>query len=139
MNQENVGQPMELPKPEDKNSHELVATEADIVTEKSSAQQLEQGNASSQSPQQVVATSNQGTTLPITPNGQDETQTTPPVSYNPQIADDVDLIEKEWVEKAKIIVERTKNDPHQQNIAINKMKADYLQKRYQKDIKVIGE
>ena len=32
---------------------------------------------------------------------------------SPQMADDADLIEKEWVIKAKEIVERTKHDPYQ--------------------------
>jgi hypothetical protein len=54
----------------------------------------------------------------------------------PQIADDTDLIEKEWVEKAKEIVARTANDPHRQNIEMNKFKADYLKKRYNKDLKL---
>ncbi len=54
----------------------------------------------------------------------------------PLIADDNDLIEKEWVEKAKQIVEQTKNDPHLQNEEINKVKADYLKKRYNHDLKV---
>jgi len=52
------------------------------------------------------------------------------------IADDTDLIEKEWVNKAKAIVERTKNDPHTQNKEMTKIKADYLKKRYNKDIKL---
>src|SRR5437868_5134886 len=46
----------------------------------------------------------------------------------PQIADDADLIEKEWVTKAKQIVEQTKNDPYLQTKEMNKMKADYLKK-----------
>jgi hypothetical protein len=54
----------------------------------------------------------------------------------PAMADDTDLIEKEWVIKAKAIVERTKYDPHQQKTEISNIKADYLKKRYNKDIKV---
>lgn len=52
------------------------------------------------------------------------------------IADDADLIEKEWVTRAKAIVEQTKEDPFQQNKAINKVKAEYIKKRYNKDLKV---
>lgn len=52
----------------------------------------------------------------------------------PQIADDADLIEKEWVEKAKEIVEKTRENPYLQNKAINEIKADYIKKRYNKDI-----
>lgn len=54
----------------------------------------------------------------------------------PQIADDNDLIEKEWVLKAKEIVAQTAHDPHLQNKAISRFKADYLKKRYNKDIKL---
>jgi hypothetical protein len=52
------------------------------------------------------------------------------------IADDTDLIEKEWVIKAKAIVAYTKDDPHMQNREMTKMKADYLKKRYNKDLKL---
>jgi hypothetical protein len=54
----------------------------------------------------------------------------------PAIADDTDLIEKEWVIKAKEIVARTKHDPYQQNKEVERVKADYLKKRYNKDVKV---
>lgn len=54
----------------------------------------------------------------------------------PMIADDTDLIEKEWVLKAKQIVEQTKHDPYQQNKEVEKIKADYMKKRYNKDIRL---
>lgn len=54
------------------------------------------------------------------------------------VADDSDLIEKEWVLKAKAIVMQTRSDPHQQNIEMNNVKADYLKKRYNKDLKSSG-
>jgi hypothetical protein len=56
-------------------------------------------------------------------------------AVSPMIADDADLIEKEWVEKAKAIVAQTKDNPYEQNKAMNKFKADYLKKRYNKDLK----
>src|SRR5665213_466680 len=55
---------------------------------------------------------------------------------NPQIADDNDLIEKEWVTKAKEIVAKTKHDPHLETKEINLFRADYLKKRYNKELKV---
>lgn len=55
------------------------------------------------------------------------------------LAEDGDLIEKAWIQKAKEIVERTKNDPYNQNIEINKVKKEYIQKRYQKDLKLTEE
>ena len=54
-------------------------------------------------------------------------------------AADVDLIEKEWVHKAKEIVSHTIGDPYTQNKEINKIKADYIKKRYNKDIKLASE
>ena len=54
-------------------------------------------------------------------------------------AQDVDLIEKEWVQKAKDIVAHTIGDPYTQNKEINKIKADYIKKRYNKDIKQTNE
>lgn len=55
---------------------------------------------------------------------------------SPMIADDADLIEKEWVLRAKEIVERTRQDPYRQNKEVEKMKADYMKKRYNKEIKL---
>lgn len=55
----------------------------------------------------------------------------------PALAEDIDLIEKAWVEKAKAIVRATHGDPYSQNKELNKVKADYIKKRYDKDVKVI--
>jgi hypothetical protein len=65
-----------------------------------------------------------------------DSQATANSDDNIMIADDADLIEKEWVTRAKAIVEQTKEDPFEQNKAINKVKAEYIKKRYNKDLKV---
>lgn len=49
-------------------------------------------------------------------------------------AEDVDLIEKEWVEKAKNIVDQTQGDPFTQSEELSKMKSEYLKKRYDREI-----
>jgi hypothetical protein len=54
----------------------------------------------------------------------------------PPEAEDSDLIEKEWVERAKQIVAHTRHDPHEQQKALSLMKADYMKKRYNRDVKV---
>ncbi len=54
---------------------------------------------------------------------------------SPEIAEDVDLIEKEWVAKAKAIVARTAQDPNLQSKELSKYKADYLKTRFNKDLK----
>lgn len=50
-------------------------------------------------------------------------------------AHNVDLIEKEWVDKAKDIVAKTQDDPFHQKNEISKVKAQYIQKRFNKSIK----
>jgi Txe/YoeB family toxin of Txe-Axe toxin-antitoxin module len=54
----------------------------------------------------------------------------------PAMADDGDLIEKEWVLKVKQVVRATAHDPYEQNLQFTKLKADYMQKRYGKSIKL---
>lgn len=54
----------------------------------------------------------------------------------PNTAHDEDLIEKVWVNKAKAIVNRTKEDPYQQSRELSTFKAEYIQKRYNKALKV---
>jgi hypothetical protein len=56
-----------------------------------------------------------------------------PDNAMPQIADDVDLIEKEWVEKAKQIVAQTKNDPRIQSNELEKVKTAYQKKRFNRE------
>lgn len=55
---------------------------------------------------------------------------------SPAIADDVDVIEKAWVQKAKTIVNDHKHDPYTQEKETSKLQADYLKKRYGKEVKV---
>jgi hypothetical protein len=57
----------------------------------------------------------------------------------PDEAADADLIEKEWVHKAKQIVDQTADDPYLQQAQLSRIKADYMKKRYNKDIKVPEE
>lgn len=59
-----------------------------------------------------------------------------PADDNPPVAADEDLIEKEWVEKAKKVIAETKHDPYLQEQAVSKLQADYLQKRYNKTVQV---
>ncbi len=54
----------------------------------------------------------------------------------PVDAADSDIIEVEWVEKAKRIVADTHDDPYQQVQQLNVLKAEYMQKRYNKAVKL---
>lgn len=71
---------------------------------------------------------------PATEDGGDDSSST--VADTPALADDVDVIEKEWVDKAKQIVDENKQDPYKQNKQVSVLKADYMKKRYGKDIKL---
>lgn len=52
----------------------------------------------------------------------------------PLVAGDEDLIEKEWVDRAKHIIEQTKDDPFRREQEVNKLQADYLRKRYGREL-----
>jgi hypothetical protein len=52
----------------------------------------------------------------------------------PVVANDDDLIEKEWVDKAKKIILQTKDDPYRREQEVGKLQADYLRKRYGKEL-----
>ncbi|MGH7218213.1 MAG: hypothetical protein ACREGE_02090 [Candidatus Microsaccharimonas sp.] len=73
--------------------------------------------------------------VPVAPQPAPVTQA-PPVAATatPLVAADEDLIEKEWVDKAKEIIEQTKDDPHARSQKVNELQRDYLQKRYGKVI-----
>lgn len=52
----------------------------------------------------------------------------------PVVANDDDLIEKEWVDKAKKIIMQTKDDPYRREQEVSRLQADYLRKRYGKEL-----
>lgn len=53
----------------------------------------------------------------------------------PSLAGDVDVIEKEWVDKAEQIIQKFGTDPFHQEEAIEDLQIDYLKKRYGKNVK----
>ncbi len=55
-------------------------------------------------------------------------------SANPSVAGDDDLIEKEWVDRAKKIIDETRDDPHRREQEVSRLQADYLRKRYGKEL-----
>jgi Txe/YoeB family toxin of Txe-Axe toxin-antitoxin module len=56
------------------------------------------------------------------------------IGATPLAAADDDLIEKEWVDKAKKIVEETKDDPYRREQAVGQLQKDYLKKRYGREL-----
>jgi hypothetical protein len=59
-----------------------------------------------------------------------------PVPTDPKaIAEDTERIEREWVDKVKHIIAGTQDDPFQQKDQMSRVKAEYIQKRFNKTIK----
>ena len=54
-------------------------------------------------------------------------------------ADDSDLIEKEWVDKAKKILAETKDDPYRREQEISRLQTEYILKRYGRVIGSSGD
>lgn len=63
----------------------------------------------------------------------------PAAQIGPTVAADEDVIEKEWVDKAKKLIAQTKDDPYTQEKEVSKLQADYLKKRYGKEVKLSSE
>lgn len=58
----------------------------------------------------------------------------------PTVAGDEDLIEKEWVAKAKQVIAATKDDPYAREKEVTKLQIEYIRKRYGREIgKTDGE
>ncbi len=123
--------------PEQENTPESLALNQEFTNEAQQAQLVEKGvpNSAGSSALQGTAilgaqASVQGVSVQSVA-GQAQSDDTAHLTAN-----DVDLIEKEWVRKAKLIVERTLNDPYTQSDELSKAKADYIKKRYGRDVKI---
>ena len=76
--------------------------------------------------------------VPASPSSQSSGASLP-VDDMPLIANDDDLIEKEWVDKAKKIIIDTQDDPHRREEAVGQLQRDYLKKRYGREIGENGD
>lgn len=93
------------------------------------------------SPPPSPSTANPVATIPLPATPTSPTTVAQPASpVSPaaglQVADDKDVIEPEWVHKAKAIVLTTRDDPYKQSEELTAFKADYMQKRYNKTVKL---
>lgn len=59
----------------------------------------------------------------------------PSPGSNPADADDVDVIEKEWVDRAEEVIKDTAGDPYREEEQVEDLQIDYMKKRFGKDIK----
>lgn len=66
----------------------------------------------------------------------DDSATTQDLSLTaaPAVAGDDDLIEKEWVDRAKKLVADTRNDPFLQENVVTELQKDYQKKRYGREL-----
>lgn len=71
--------------------------------------------------------------LPQAPVGVTQDDSLALVESMPATAADDDLIEKEWVSKAKRIISETADDPHRREAAVAQLQREYLRKRYGKE------
>lgn len=128
----NIGLSAELPQPQ------ADLSKAGYESSKASAPELNKQAGIAATPVKQPPTIQASNSVTDDGSGTSSTASQPVNSHitSDLMADDTDLIEKEWVLKAKAIVAQTKDDPHLQNHEMTKVKADYLKKRYNKDLKV---
>ena len=128
-------------RPASQQNHEISAPSFDIGEHASGVEtgnekerQHEQGEKAHQADRQPAAP------LPVVPMPLPTVSVPVPTtqqsddSAGPTIAADDDLIEKEWVDKAKNIIAQTQNDPYKREREVGKLQADYLRKRYGKEL-----
>lgn len=100
-----------------------------VETERRSAERPAVNVANSQMPATVLPT----VPVPAPPVVQAPASTTS-TDDTPLIASDDDLIEKEWVDKLKRIITLTRDDPYERARVIAQLQADYLKKRYNREM-----
>lgn len=50
-------------------------------------------------------------------------------------SDDSDRIDPVWINKTKAVISQTRNDPYEQKVQMSKVKAEYIEKRFNKKLK----
>lgn len=127
-----------LPTPEsvvNQNTPEKMGGERDLGYEKHAPSAPERAPEQAAQAQASVAAQATPIALPtpvVTP--QDDATQSSAASDLPAVAADDDLIEKEWVDKAKQIISSTKDDPARREKEVGRLQADYLKKRYGKEL-----
>jgi hypothetical protein len=113
----------------------LPTTPETQTPERAQPQRVERGgNTVSQAPKGPPALSLPPVAVPAAPPA-DNTDEPAADDNSPATANDIDVIEKEWVDKAREIVRQTKDDPYHQEQAVEALQRAYLKKRYNKDLK----
>lgn len=74
-------------------------------------------------------------TTPIPLPQQPQPQTTPIVQQAPSEVE----MDKAWVDRAVVLLDKTREDPFLQSQEVARLKAQYMQSRFEKEIKVAQE
>ena len=119
--------------PEDDGTGTFIETQR---TESALALGLEAIERQSELSNELVVSDQPSLQAPIdnTPIADDTKSTITDNTANPVEARDSDLIEKEWVVKAKQILSETKDDPYGREERVKALQADYLEKRYNRKL-----
>lgn len=101
-------------------------------------EQLESPSSHERAQAVVSNATNMASTLPVVvPTASPVDETTHALGQVAAItARDDDVMEKEWVNKSKKIVKETKGDPYKKEHEVSKLQADYVYKRYGKEVKI---
>ena len=51
-------------------------------------------------------------------------------------SEDSDRIDSVWINKTKAVISQTRSDPYEQKVQVSKVKAEYIQKRFNKQVKI---
>ena len=92
--------------------------------------------ASAQQP--FVPSTSMALPVPVVADDQQQASTLPQTAA-PLVAADEDLIEKEWVDKAKKILAQTRDDPFTREREISKLQIEYIRRRYGREIGDSGD
>lgn len=114
------------------------ATQPQVSSVEKKGEKIDSKESIVQSPGQST-----GVPIPILPPPATDVSVKPGTTPHPTVQDDSplaanddDVMEREWVQKAKKIVLQTRSDPYMQEKQVSRLQADYVKKRYGKELKV---
>ncbi|MEO8691183.1 MAG: hypothetical protein ABI397_00185 [Candidatus Saccharimonas sp.] len=120
----------EVPRPLS-NSAEIIASDGVEVQTSRSIEQIDLDRRNAGMAQAAALGAAPALPMPIVPQSLPQ-PVVPPVTDDSMPADagDDDLIEKEWVDKAKQIIAKTKDDPYTREREVSKLQIEYIRRRY---------
>ncbi len=123
-------------------NQQILKDDLTLPTPQSNDMMVDDNNTSS--PTKVVnSASEQDNSSQVNRSNSNDVISDSPISVNQdqsivnQISiEDNDLIDKEWINRVKNIIEATRGNPYKQSQEINALKAEFILKKYNKVIKV---